>query len=164
MKQVVKQLHGNICLSFSLATSQTLDNRFWKNLFTSTLERKHVLIYLLLAAWFLPLSIFSFLFHFLYIIFYALEHYCCSYYQTKHLPRSIISHSPKSAFVSSFIQPTYLMAFPFFCLKQTRKLESSLPNNSWFSAMHWKPLEDKALRSFEQPMYLYLLSVSYKQT
>lgn len=136
MEQVVKLLHVSICLSFSVTTSQTFINRLWKNFFTSTLERKK---YFALFTFSKKISsfkdFFSSLSYFLYLILYALEHYCFSYYQTKHLPPSFISHSPECFCILFHLAHILNGIFPIlFETKVKIRIKYSIQS----SAMCWK--------------------------
>lgn len=141
MQQEVKWLRAGICLSFSATTSQTFINRLWKNLFTSTLERRK---YFALFTFSKRISSFkdflSFLSYFLYLVFYALEHYCFKYSHPKHLSPSIISHLSE-CFCILFYFAHILNGFSLILLETEVKVRLKYSIHS--SATHWKTWKTK---------------------
>lgn len=141
MQQAVKWLHAGIFLSFNVTTSQTFIKRLWKNLFTSTLERRK---YFALFTFSKTISsfkeFFSFLSYFLYLVFYALEQCCFWYNHTKHLSPYIISHSSE-CFCILFYFAHILNGFSLILLETKVKIRIKYSIHS--SATHWKTWKTK---------------------
>lgn len=144
MEEVVKLFHVSIYLSFSVTTSQIFINSLWKNLSTSTLERKKKCFFFFTFS--KRISSFK--------DFFLL--FPTSYTSYFTLLNIIVLVATRLSICPHLLSVTHLSAFVFFYLVHLLNslspvlLETKVKSRIKYSIQSSVMLEDEALLSFKQ--------------